>query len=134
MFRNGVFGITVVMLAMGTASADPTGTYRARIGQPDGAPPLEGRVTVTRSDESYRVIWTIDGSTITGVGLGAAFNRGDLVVGPAHPDDLMLVIGYRDGQTYGSSTMILQVDGSYQGFRISNDSGKAFPEHWQRQR
>lgn len=130
MFRNGIVGIALCVFGLGPACADPTGTYDATIGQAKGSPPLEGRVTVTRIDESYRVLWKMDGATMTGVALGGAFNRGDLVVGPAHVDDLMLVIGYRNGDEFGSATLILQLDGSYQGYRVSSKSGKAVPERW----
>jgi hypothetical protein len=118
------------MVALGSTSADPTGTYTATIGQPGGSRLLTGSVTVTRVDESYRVVWDLDGAMTTGIALGGAFNRGDLVVGPAHADDVMLVVGYRDGEGYGSATLIMQIDGSYQGYRVSSESGKAVPERW----
>jgi len=130
MFRNGLFGIVLAVLGFAPAVADPTGTYTAVVGLPEAGQPLRGSVTVTRVDEAYRVVWTFGNAVMTGIALGGAFNRGDLVVGPAHVDDLMLVIGYRDGEGYGSATLIKQIDGSYQGYRVSNRSGKAIPERW----
>lgn len=130
MIRNGIFGMVLAALMLGPAAADPTGTYRTMIPAADGHPALDGRVTVRRRGESYRVVWFVNGRTITGVALGGAFNRGDLVIGPAHLDDLMLVIGFRDGDGYGSATMILQVDGSYEGFRVTGDSDTPVAERW----
>jgi len=130
MFRNGIFGVALSLLGLGYACADPTGIYTATIDQPAGEPPLKGSVTVTRVDESYRVVWNLNGAAMTGIALGGAFNRGDLVIGPAHINDLMLVIGFRNSEEYGSATLIMQIDGSYQGYRVSSRSSKAVPERW----
>jgi len=128
--RNAISGLALGLLLSSTAAGDPVGSYRVVIGGAGDGPKREGQVSVTRSEEAYRVVWSLGGETATGIALGGAFNRGDLVIGPAHVDDLMLVIGYLNGAEYGSATMILQVDGSYQGYRVSNRTGKAVPERW----
>lgn len=130
MIRNGIFGMALAALMLGPAAADPTGTYRTAIPAANGHPALDGRVTVRRRGESYRVVWFLNGKTITDGALGGAFNRGNPVIGPAHPGDLMLVIGFHDGDGYGSATMILQVDSSYEGFRVTGDSETPVAERW----
>jgi hypothetical protein len=131
MFRYGMIAFLIAVVATASAAADPTGRYKVTLTDPVTGARSEGTVTVSRSSETYRVVWNIDGKTASGVALGGAFSRGDLVFGPAHPDDMLLAIGYLNGTEYGNATMIMQPDGSYSGYRVTSSSGRAEQEHWQ---
>ena len=129
MFRYLSIGFLLVLLVANPATADPTGTYRVTLTNPGTGARSEGTVTVSRMAEAYRVIWRFGGRTETGVALGGAFNRGDLVFGPAHSDDMLLAIGFHHGSEYGNSTMIMQPDGTYSGYRVDSN-GQALQERW----
>jgi len=129
MIRYCCTGFLLALLAASPALADPTGTYRVTLTSPGTGIRDEGTVTVSRMAEAYRVVWKFGGRTETGIALGGAFNHGDLVFGPAHPDDMLLAIGYQSGSEYGNSTMIMQSDGSYSGYRVGN-TGRAMQESW----
>ena len=127
MFRPIVSMLCAIAFPL-AASADPTGLYRVSGVAPGAA--YEGTVKVSRLDEKYEVIWSIGEKEIRGVALGGAFYQGSFMIGPAHPADLMLAIGFSDGATFGTITMFLQSDGSFEGFRVASESAKAGQERW----
>lgn len=112
------------------ALADPSGVYR--VDGTDGAnqAAYQGTVTVERVGEKYSVVWSINGREIRGVALGGAFSEGAFMIGPAHRDDLMLAIGFSDGSAFGSATMFLQQDGSYEGFQVNSNGARSGQERW----
>lgn len=124
--------VTVIigLFAFAAAAADPTGVYTVTGTKAGTGTPYQGTVTVSVVSESYRVVWDVPGMPATGVALGGAFSEGALVVGPAHPSDLMLAIGFTDPDGYGSATMFLQTDGAYEGYRVSSAQPVASQERW----
>lgn len=125
-----IVGIMVLALAAAPALADPTGTYAVTGTKAGTGAAYQGTVTVSVESETYRVVWDIPGAPAQGVALGGAFSEGALVVGPAHPSDLMLAIGLTDTAGTGTATMFLQTDGAYEGFRASSGDHLASQERW----
>ncbi|MEM7191107.1 MAG: hypothetical protein AAF439_15960, partial [Pseudomonadota bacterium] len=85
---------------------------------------------VSLTGEVYRVVWIVDGREITGVALGGAFDQGNLTVGPAHPEDLMLSIGFVDGELRGTATMFLQTNETYEGYLAREGDLRTLREVW----
>lgn len=112
------------------ASADPSGAYRVAGLVTSTGQSYSGTVTVSLAGEIYRIIWLIDGREIRGTALGGAFDQGSLTVGPAHPEDLMLAIGFLDGELTGSATMFLQRSGTYEGYLALEGDTAARQETW----
>lgn len=112
------------------ALADPVGTYSVKGVRGGGTSGYSGTVEVKRIEEKYEIVWSVDGKQARGIALGGAFYQGAFMIGPAHPDDLMLAIGYTDGTIFGTATMFLQQNGSYEGYRLFSNGSKAGQEVW----
>ena len=115
---------------MAALRADIVGTYLVEGVRPETGEPYRGSVTIERIGEKYAVTWDIEGSERVGVGLGGAFSGGNFMVGPAHPDDLMITIGFRDGDVTGIATMFWQDTREYEGFYVEPDKDIAGFEIW----
>jgi len=116
------------------ASADPTGSFSVVGDNPDTGKQYAGTVKVTRTGETYEVVWDIAGSRSVGTGLGAKFvgdNR--FRVGPASRDDIALSVGYTsDNSSFGIAMYFEQPDGTWKGVWTYNGSKKAISEVWTR--
>lgn len=124
-----MLGMALIAIAP-PALAEIEGIYLVEGNRPGSALAYTGRVTVALVGEKYTVTWEIDGAQRVGVGLGGAFSEGSFMVGPAHPDDLMITIGFSDGATTGAATMFLQDTGNYEGFYVESGSDFAGFEVW----
>lgn len=125
--------VTLAVIAWMTtisAFATPIGTYTVDGIGPNGGKAYSGVVSVEQVGEKYLVVWTIQNKKREGVALGGAVSQGTFMVGPAHPDDLMLAIGYQDGKVFGTATMFLQAHGGYEGFLVQSDGNTAGQETW----
>lgn len=72
--------LAAVALLCGTAlafAANPVGSYRITGTNPGGGSTYHGSVSVTRTGQTYRVVWVIGGKRYTGTGIG---NREGLAV------------------------------------------------------
>ena len=127
-----ILAVTALALlsAVGSALADPVGKYSVKGVAPGSGEPYEGVVEVTKSGERYQVEWSIGDLKRTGFALGGAVSEGAFVIGPAHPDDLMLAIGYSDSAGFGTVTMFLQPDGHFEGFLVDSTEETAGQEVW----
>ncbi len=119
-----------LLAAAGPALADPVGKYSVKGVAPGTGEPYEGVVEVTVSGERYHVEWSLGDLKRTGFALGGAVSEGAFVIGPAHPDDLMLAIGFSDKSGFGTVTMFLQPDGHYEGFMVHSEDEIAGQEVW----
>ena len=118
------------LVAAAPVSADPVGKFSVKGIAPGTGDPYEGVVEVTKSGERYRVEWSLGKLRRTGFALGGAISEGSFVIGPAHPDDLMLAIGFSDNSGFGTVTMFLQPDGHYEGFLVHSGADLAGQEVW----
>ena len=81
------------------AIADPVGRYSARGTNPDGST-YSGRVQVTQTGSTYRVVWDIGGQSFTRTGIGS--------------NDFMAV-SYRTGNQTGIALYGRKSDGTWEG-------------------
>lgn len=128
--RTFAIAALALLSAVGWAVADPVGKFSVKGVQPGSGEAYEGVVEVTKSGERYQVEWTLSGGKRSGFALGGAVSEGAFVIGPAHPDDLMLAIGYADNSGFGTVTMFLQPDGHYEGFLVDSGDETAGQEVW----
>lgn len=63
--------LAAAMLFVATAAfADPAGTYRVEGTNPGGGGAYRGTVSVTKTGETYQVVWEIQGQRYVGTGIG----------------------------------------------------------------
>jgi hypothetical protein len=80
--------------------ADPVGRYTVRGTNPGDGRPYSGEVTVTRTGDTFRVVWLIGNDTYTGTGIGS---------------DDFLAVSYRAGNETGLALYGRRSDGSWNG-------------------
>ena len=82
------------------ALADPVGRYTIRGTNPGSGSTYSGEVAVTKTGDTYRVVWNVGGQTYTGTGIGS---------------DNFLAVSYRSGNETGLALYGRKSDGSWQG-------------------
>jgi hypothetical protein len=112
------------------ALADPVGTYKLRGVNPDSDQAYTGRVTVTRTDQTYKVVWKIGKDPLVGIGVGIRMIDGYPVTGPASAEDTGISIAYGTGDTFGTVIYFQQPDGSWHGSWAHNGTGRLATEDW----
>lgn len=85
MFRKFLVSILFLVGFVSAAAAQVAGRYDVEGQNPDKTTYV-GSVTVEKSDETYRVVWTIDGVRYIGTGIG---------------NDDAMAISYRSGNNTG---------------------------------
>jgi hypothetical protein len=86
---------------LGTAAlADPVGRYWIQGTNPGDGRTYSGEVAVTKTGDTYRVVWIIAGQTYTGTGIGS---------------DNFLAVSYRSGNETGLALYGRRSDGSWHG-------------------
>ena len=120
----------LLTVAAGHALADPTGTFRVVGTNPDSGGTYEGKVTVTRTGDTYKVVWDIAGTRYIGTGLGAIVRDKKFLVGPAEADDIALSVGYVSGKIFGMAMYFLQDDGTWEGVWTYGGSKDVAKETW----
>ena len=100
--------LAALIVSLSPAQADPTGRYEVIGENPDTGGEYQGSVQVTRTGQTYRVVWNIAGTQYVGTGLGAVFENGKFRIGAANPKDEALSVGYVSGRTFGMAFYILQ--------------------------
>ena len=82
--------IAAACLVVGAATlahaADPVGHFTVKGTSPGGSDSYEGDVTVTKTGDTYSVIWTIGGTKYVGTGIG---------------NDDFLTVSYKSGNDTG---------------------------------
>ncbi len=131
MLNSRLLAATAGLALLTTASwADPTGRYNVVGTNPDSGGEYRGTVSVTRTGETYKVVWDIAGTRFVGTGLGALVQKGRYTVGPAHSEDTSISIGYVSGNSFGQAFYFEQKDGSWQGVWTYGGSKKIATETW----
>lgn len=134
MVTSTAIGVGVLLSLPVIALADPTGNFSVVGDNPDTGKQYTGTVKVTRSGETYEVVWDIAGSQSVGTGLGAKFvGNNRFRVGPASRDDIALSVGYTsDNSSFGIAMYFEQPDGTWKGVWTYKGSKKAISEIWTR--
>ena len=117
-------------IAAPAALADPTGSYRVVGTNPDTGGEYRGTVTVTRTGETYAVVWDVGGTRYVGTGLGAVIRDGGFLIGPADPGDSALSVGYVSGRSFGMAMYFERADGRWEGVWTYGGSREVATEIW----
>jgi hypothetical protein len=121
----------ILALALPAAAlADPSGTFDLRGINPDNRQEYTGTVRVTRTGETYRVVWTISNQEINGIGVGLKLIDGKVVMGPASEDDAGISIAYSSGGSYGTVVYFEQPDGRWHGIWAYEGQDRISTEDW----
>jgi hypothetical protein len=93
---------TIGVLALGVlaASAEPAGKYSVKGHSPGNDQGYTGQVVVTKTGDTYQVIWEIGGQIAVGTGIGSAN---------------FLVVTYLTGRQIGLALYARRADGSWEG-------------------
>lgn len=91
-----VFAVAAALLwsASLAFAADPTGNYTISGTNPGGNGTYSGSVTVTKTGETYRVIWVVGGTRYIGTGIG---NKDFIAVSYKSGSDTGLALYGADG-------------------------------------
>jgi hypothetical protein len=100
MFARLLAAAAAVVLIATPVFADPVGKYSIRGTNPGDGRPYSGEVTVTKTGDTYRVVWLIGSDTYTGTGIGS---------------DDFLAVSYRSGNETGLALYGRRPDGSWHG-------------------
>lgn len=125
-----VLAIAGALLFSAHAQADPAGSYDVVGENPDTGGEYRGTVEVSRTGQTYRVVWNIAGTKYVGTGLGAVFDEGTFRIGAANASDRALSVGYTSGRTFGMAFYIEQDNGSWEGVWTYGGSNKVARETW----
>jgi hypothetical protein len=75
-------------------AADPVGSYSVEGSNPGGGGGYTGEVTVTKTGETYRVVWVVGGTRYIGTGIG---NKDFIAVSYRSGNDTGLALYGADG-------------------------------------
>lgn len=130
MLKRMLISAMIIAGLPSVASADPTGRFTVVGDNPETGKQYTGTVTVTRTGETYDVVWSIAGSDVIGTGLGAKFvGNNRFRVGPASKDDIAISVGYSSGgNSFGIAMYFEQPDGTWRGVWTYKGSEKAISE------
>jgi hypothetical protein len=100
MFRK--LAATAGALLLGTLAtlADPAGKYAVKGHTPGTGKSYAGQVMVTKTGDTYQVVWDIGGQIAVGTGIGSAN---------------FLVVTYLTGRQVGLALYARKADGSWEG-------------------
>lgn len=133
MFKTVVLAACMLVAVPFTADADPVGTYSLIGKNPDSGKDYTGTVTVTRTGDTYAVVWNIGGGESVGTGIGARLLEDHITMGPATDEDTGISVGYKLGDTFGIAMFFEQPDGTWAGVWTYNGSKQVTGEVWTRQ-
>ena len=99
MIAKGLAASAAMFLFCGVAIADPVGRYSVRGTNPNGSA-YSGSVQVTKTGDTYRVVWDIGGQTYSGTGIG---------------NDDFIAVSYRAGNQTGIALYGRKSSGVWEG-------------------
>lgn len=103
--------------AVAAFAADPVGTYNVEGTNPGDKSSYKGTVTITKTGETYRVIWIVGGTRYIGTGIG---NKDFIAVSYKSGDSSGLALYGADG-------------GNWAGVWTYSGGDKMGAEFWKRQ-
>lgn len=118
------------VFATSAAFAGPDGTFDVVGTNPDNSGEYRGVVTVTRTGETYHVVWDVQGTRFVGTGLGAIIRDNQIIVGPAQKGDVGISVAYVSEDSFGIALYFRQNDGSWQGVWTYGGSERVATENW----
>ena len=109
--------IALVLSAVAACAADPVGSYTVEGNNPGGGSHYSGTVTISRTGDTYRVVWVVGSTRYVGTGIG---------------DKDFIAVSYRSGNDtglalYGSN------GGNWKGLWTYAGGREVGTEIWKRQ-
>ena len=120
----------ICLITPASALADPTGKFDVRGINADGSGEYTGTVRVTRTGETYKVVWSIGDHELAGIGVGVKLIDGHIVLGPASQDDNGISIAYDSDGTPGTVVYFERPDGTWHGIWAYQGSERIATEDW----
>lgn len=115
--RHLIAAVALLFSATLAFAADPVGTYNVEGNNPGGGSQYRGTVTITKTGETYRVIWVVGGTRYIGTGIG---NKD------------FLAVSYQSGNSSGLA--LYGADGgNWKGVWTTSSGDKMGAEFWKRQ-
>ena len=111
--------VAALILSCGVALADPVGHYAVAGANPGGNGKYSGEVTVSKTGDTYSVVWDIGGDKYVGTGIGAKD---------------FIAVSYKSGATSGLALYAQQPDGSWSGYWTYAGGKKIGTENWTAQK
>jgi hypothetical protein len=110
-------GVAALLWSAAAFAADPVGSYKVEGANPGGGAKYRGTVTVEKTGQTYRVVWTVGGTRYIGTGIG---NKD------------FLAVSYRSGNATGLA--LYGADGgNWSGIWTYAGGHDVGPEVWKRQ-
>ena len=110
--------VLVLALLMSTAGfADPVGRYSVIGTDPGGKRTYRGDVVVERTDDTYQVVWDIEGTRTIGTGIG---NKD------------FIAVSYKSGSSTGIALYSDDGSGAWSGVWTYAGGTKIGTERWER--
>jgi len=106
--------VTTILLSVAAALADPVGKYDVEGTNPGNGNGYTGTVSVERTNDTYRVVWTIGGTRYIGTGIG---------------DKNFLAVSYRSGNDTGLA-LYAATDNGWKGIWTYANGTKIGTERW----
>lgn len=94
MLRIVVVSAALLWTAVSAFAADPVGTYQIEGSNPGGQGKYKGTVLVTKTGETYSVVWVVGSTRYVGTGIG---NKDFLAVSYKSGNDTGLALYGADG-------------------------------------
>lgn len=114
-----LFVVTSALLwsVVAAFAADPVGTYTVEGTNPGGGSAYKGSVTISKTGETYRVIWLVGGTRYIGTGIG---NKD------------FISVSYQSGNSSGLALYVAD-GGNWKGAWTYAGGDKLGAEFWKRQ-
>lgn len=109
--------VTAILMSVAAALAEPVGKYDVEGTNPGNGNAYAGTVSVDRTGDTYRIVWTIGGTRYVGTGIG---------------DKNFLAVSYRSGNDTGLA-LYAAANNGWKGIWTYANGTKIGTERWTKQ-
>jgi len=130
-----VLGLVLGLFLFGAsvAHAGPVGTFDVSGSNPGGnSGGYSGSVKITRTGNTYKVVWQVGNSQFIGTGIGASNVKGMVTFGQAAENDTAITVSYVSDNSFGLALFVEQPNGQWQGIWTYGGSETIGTENWTR--
>ena len=115
MFARLIAAAALMLFAASAALANPVGRYTVSGTNPGSGSSYSGQVAVTKTGDTYRIVWNVGGQSYTGTGIGS---------------DDFLAVSYRSGNETGLALYGRRPDGSWHGIWTYAGGNQVGTDRW----
>jgi hypothetical protein len=113
-----VLAATLLMLSVSPVLADPVGKYDVEGTNPGNGQSYSGTVSVTKTGQTYKVVWVIGGTSYIGTAIG---------------NEEFMAISYKAGGNNTGLALYAPKDDDWVGVWTYSGGTEMGTEHWTRQ-